>query len=124
MRTLLLACAIAVAFAGTAQAGRGAKPKGSHKICSTKTVGKNKKKVCTKVPMFSGHNADRSKLRTEPLEKPSGHIELTNFADEVLAVDIYKADGSLDDAALGKLDEMFRCKRSNEVRAVDPRLYE
>ena len=36
----------------------------------------------------------------------------------------FRDDGSLDDAALAKLDDMFRCKRSNEVRAVDPRLYE
>jgi uncharacterized protein YcbK (DUF882 family) len=123
--TTLLAVAIA-AGAGPAEAGRGKRPKGMHKICSTKIVGKNKKKkkVCRKVPMFSGHNASRSKLRVEPLEKPSGKIELTNFADEVLAVNIYRDDGSFDDAALAKLDDMFRCKRSHEVRAVDPRLYE
>jgi uncharacterized protein YcbK (DUF882 family) len=39
-------------------------------------------------------------------------------------VNIYRPDGSFDEDALAKLDEMFRCKRSNEVRAVDPRLYE
>src|SRR5262249_21336746 len=39
-------------------------------------------------------------------------------------VNIYKADGTFDDDALAQLDDIFRCRRSNEVRAVDPRLYE
>jgi len=124
----LIAVAIAAAGAGRAEAGRGSHPSGTHKLCSTKQVKTGKKtrtkKVCKKVPMFSGHNADRRTLRTEPLEKPSGDIELTNFNDEVLSVNIYRADGSFDEDALAKLDDMFRCKRSNEVRAVDPRLYE
>jgi uncharacterized protein YcbK (DUF882 family) len=125
VRSLVLAIfVVAGVLGGSADAGRGSKPKGNHKICSTKQVGKKKKKVCRKVPMFSGHNADRGKLRTEPLEKPSGDIALTNFAHEELALNIYREDGTLDEAALAQLDVMFRCKRSNEVRSVDPRLYE
>jgi uncharacterized protein YcbK (DUF882 family) len=75
--------------------------------------------------VFSGHNAAKQTLRTAPLDKPSGHIKLRaeNLAEEV-EVDIYKADGSFDDAALAKLDEMWRDPRCGEVRAVRPELYE
>src|SRR5690348_13150323 len=120
--TTLVAVAIAAAGAGRADAGRGTHPSGTHKLCSTKEVKVGKKtrtkKVCKRVPMFSGHNADKRSLRTEPLERPSGDIELTNFNDEVLKVNIYRADGGFDEDALAKLDDMFRCKRSNEVRSV------
>jgi uncharacterized protein YcbK (DUF882 family) len=118
--------AMALAAPRSAEAGRGVHPTGTIKQCSTKQVGKKKKKVCKRVAIFSGHNADRSKLRTEPLEKPSGKISVKadHFGGESLDVNIYKDDGSFDEAALAQLDELFRCKRSNEVRAVDPRLYE
>ncbi len=74
---------------------------------------------------FSGHNAAKSSLRTQPLDKPSGHIKLRaeNLGEEV-EVDIYKADGSFDDGALAKLDELFRDTKIGEVRAVRPELYE
>ena len=82
---------------------------------------KAKKRVAT----FSGHNAAKSGLRTEPLEKPSGDISLRaeNLGEEV-TVNIYKPDGSFDEAALAKLDDMFRCVRTGEVRAVRRELYE
>jgi uncharacterized protein YcbK (DUF882 family) len=74
---------------------------------------------------FSGHNALKSTLRTEPLPKPSGDIwvRAENLNEEV-KVNIYKPDGSFDDAALAKLDEVFRCARSGAVRAVRAELYE
>jgi uncharacterized protein YcbK (DUF882 family) len=74
---------------------------------------------------FSGHNALKSTLRTEPLPKPSGDIwvRAENLNEEV-KVNIYKPDGSFDDAALAKLDEIFRCARSGAVRAVRQDLYE
>jgi len=126
MLSFVLAAFTVVTAPRAAEAGRGTHPTGSIKQCSTKLVGKKKRKSCRRVAIFSGHNADRSSLRTEPLEKPSGNIALINenFGGEKLDVNIYKADGSLDEAALAQLDEIFRCKRSNEVRAVDPRLYE
>jgi uncharacterized protein YcbK (DUF882 family) len=74
---------------------------------------------------FKGHNAAKSSLRTEPLEKPSGDVWLRaeNLNEEV-RVNIYKADGSFDDAALAQLDELFRCTRTGAVRAVRAELYE
>jgi uncharacterized protein YcbK (DUF882 family) len=78
-----------------------------------------------RVAAFSGHNAARSSLRTEPLDKPSGQISIRaeNLNEEV-TVNIYKPDGSFDEAALAKLDDLFRCVRTGEVRAVRPELYE
>jgi uncharacterized protein YcbK (DUF882 family) len=74
---------------------------------------------------FQGHNADKSTLRKDPLDKPSGHIRLRaeNLNEEV-EVDIYKPDGRFDDGALAKLDELFRDTNVGEVRAVRTELYE
>jgi uncharacterized protein YcbK (DUF882 family) len=74
---------------------------------------------------MNGYNAPRSELRTDPLEKPSGDIWLKaeNLGEEA-KVHIYKPDGSFDDDALAKLDELFRCARTGAVRAVRPELYE
>ena len=80
---------------------------------------------CHRIAVFTGHNAAKQTLRTQPLDKPSGHIHLRaeNLAEEV-EVDIYKPDGTFDDAALAKLDELFRDPRCGEVRAVRAELYE
>jgi uncharacterized protein YcbK (DUF882 family) len=99
------------------------------KICTERTVksGKKtkKKRTCRYEPEFSGHNAAKESLRTEPLERPSGEIWLrSENLQEELRLNIYAADGSYDESALAQLDEVFRCKRSSEIRAVDPRLYE
>ena len=76
-------------------------------------------------PGFSGHNAAKSSLRTDPLPRPSGEIWLrAENLNEEFKGNIYKADGSFDDAALAKLDEMFRCTATGEVRAVRAELYE
>jgi uncharacterized protein YcbK (DUF882 family) len=78
-----------------------------------------------RVAAFSGHNAATSTLRVEPLAKPSGDISLRaeNLGEEV-KLNIYKADGTFDEAALAQLDELFRCARTGEVRAVRRELYE
>ena len=95
--------------------------KGTTKQCST-TNGKRK---CRRIATFQGHNANKATLRTEPLAKPSGDVWLRadNLAEEV-KINIYKADGSFDEASLAKLDELFRCRATGEVRAVRAELYE
>ena len=109
-----------------ADAGRGKKPRGSARVCTTATSGKKKgKRTCRRVAMFSGQLAAKDSLRDQPLDKPSGNIAVTSDnLKELVRVNIYKADGSFDDTALARLDEVFRCKRTGETRAVDPRLYE
>ncbi|MDX2092792.1 MAG: DUF882 domain-containing protein [Kofleriaceae bacterium] len=95
--------------------------KGTTRVCNT-TKGKKK---CRRIAVFQGHGAAKSTLRTEPLEKPSGDIWIyaENLAEEV-KVNIYKPDGAFDEAALAKLDDVFRCRKTGEVRAVKPELYE
>lgn len=83
------------------------------------------RKKCRRVAVFQGHNANKSTLRSEPLAKPTGDVWLRaeNLAEEV-KLNIYKPDGSFDEAALAKLDELFRCRQTGEVRAVRAELYE
>jgi uncharacterized protein YcbK (DUF882 family) len=85
----------------------------------------NGKRRCKTTSGFDGHGVDVAKLRTEPLPRPSGNVWVytVNFHEEV-KVNIYGEDGELDDDALAQLDDHFRCRRSGERRAVDPRLYE
>jgi uncharacterized protein YcbK (DUF882 family) len=112
---MLLLLALGAAAGTTAQAG--APSKGTMKQCA--------KGKCQRVAVFSGHNAAKQNLRAAPLDKPSGHIHIRaeNLAEEV-EVDIYKPDGTFDDAALAKLDDMWRDTKSGDVRAVRAELYE
>jgi len=86
---------------------------------------KAKKKGKKKDRYFKGHGVDKEELRTEPVDKPSGDLWLysPNFREEV-RVNIYDASGGFNEQALAELDAIFRCKRTGERRAVDPRLYE
>lgn len=149
-RKALLLAAVLVAFVGTASAaptgrspGLGARSgKVAAREATTKTGGKARKSIndkgttkqcssnggkrkCKRVAVFQGHNASKSTLRAEPLQKPTGDIWLhaENLGEET-KVNIYKQDGSYDDAALAKLDDLFRCRQTGEVRAVRPELYE
>lgn len=122
----LLLFALAAAGTSDAEAGRKRSNKGSTKVCTTTTGKKGKKtKKCRREKVFSGHGVAKDKLRVEPLDRPSGAIEI--FAEnlaEGATVNLYKEDGTFDDEALASLDEIFRCKRTDETRAVRPELYE
>nr|HEX4312625.1 DUF882 domain-containing protein [Kofleriaceae bacterium] len=75
-------------------------------------------------PTFVGHNAPKSSLRTTPLDKPSGNIKIkADNLDESLDINIYKSDGTLDDAVLAQLDKLWRCTATGQVRAVNSDLY-
>jgi uncharacterized protein YcbK (DUF882 family) len=86
--------------------------------------GKRKKRA-RRGPVFSGRLATASELRDEPLERPSGHIELyaVNFREN-LDVDLYREDGSFDPDAVDQLNHLWRCKRTDTEKSIDPRLYE
>ncbi|MBA3397969.1 MAG: YcbK family protein [Deltaproteobacteria bacterium] len=95
--------------------------KGTTRQCAER----NGKKKCRRVATFQGRNASKSTLRTEDLPRPSGDVWLRaeNLNEEV-QVNIYKPDGTYDEGSLARLDELFRCKQTGEVRAVRPELYE
>jgi uncharacterized protein YcbK (DUF882 family) len=104
-----------------AAARRSVNDKGSMRQC-TERGGKTS---CRRVAVFQGHNAAQSTLRNDPLDRPSGDIWIfaENLGEEFHA-NIYKPDGSFDDAALAKLDDMWRDTRTGDVRAVRAELYE
>jgi uncharacterized protein YcbK (DUF882 family) len=116
---LSLALALATALVVPAPGNGGGDAVAGHKHSSKKKSKKGKKSY------FSGHGVEKSELRTEPVPKPSGDLWLysPNFREEV-KVNIYDAKGGFDEQALATLDHIFRCKRTGEQRAVDPRLYE
>jgi uncharacterized protein YcbK (DUF882 family) len=138
---LALLLVVLCVSSGVAEAGHSKKKSKKHetalaekkhtkmKVCSEKLVTKGKrtrkKKVCSYHKQYEGSSVKTAELRTEPLEKPSGEIwvKSANLQEE-LKVNIYAADGGFDEAVLAQLDEIFRCKRTYTVRAIDPRLYE
>lgn len=74
---------------------------------------------------FVGHGVSEAELRASPLDKPSGHVVVEHKnVHESADVNIYNEDGSYNQAALARLDQVFRCRRTGEERALDPRLYE
>src|SRR5262249_53781608 len=74
---------------------------------------------------FDGRGVSENELRKDPLPKASGHLVVRNPAlHEELDLNIYKADGTFDQASLAALDHLFRCRKTDEERAMDPRLYE
>ena len=118
-------CVGAPAFAGTEKATAGSVTPAKSRTAKKAKKSKKRHKRHRRVAAFRGHNAAKSSLRTEPLPRPSGDIWVRseNLGDEI-KVNIYKPDGSFDDAALAMLDEVFRCVRTGAVRAVRPELYE
>jgi uncharacterized protein YcbK (DUF882 family) len=94
------------------------------RIQSKPVAPKNAKKAYRR-PAFTGANAPKTSYRKDPLPKPSGDLWIKAANQNVeLRVQLYKKDGSFDNAALAKLDDMFRCLATGEVRALDPRVYE
>jgi uncharacterized protein YcbK (DUF882 family) len=84
-----------------------------------------KKKKRSKVPAFAGQLARSDELRSEPAERPSGHVVLTavNFQERV-DVQIYDDKGDFDPDALDELNHLFRCRRTGTEKAIEPKLFE
>lgn len=91
------------------------------KVCKT-SKGKRR---CKWVARFDGHGVAETRLREEPLPRPSGDVWLYSVnSREEIKVNIYDENGETNPEAMAQLDHLFRCRRSGEERAVDPRLYE
>ncbi len=100
--------------------------KSSKKTRRVKARRKSKRRMKVKRRRgYRGQGVAKEDLRTEALPKPTGELWLyaENFREEV-KLNIYNDDGSINQSALASLDHTFRCKRTQEERAVDPRLYE
>jgi len=111
--------------AGKRRSRRANKRRGK-RVKKTKVCRRRKgKRRCRWIAEFQGKGVSKSSLRTEPLPRPSGDLWVyaVNFREE-LRVNLYDDRGDFDDEALARLDHAFRCKRTGDIRAVNPRLYE
>jgi uncharacterized protein YcbK (DUF882 family) len=113
-------------FAGTAMLGTASADEqdASRPTAAAPAVKGKKSKKRSRKAAFSGRLASPDELRDEPLDKPSGKIELyaVNFG-EALSVSLYNEDGSYNPDALDQLNHFWRCKRTGTEKAIDPRLF-
>lgn len=73
---------------------------------------------------FAGVVVPESALRKDPLGKPSGDLELRmNGLEESVKVNIYNEDGSYNVEALRSLDHVLRCRRTDDEKPIEPRLF-
>lgn len=77
-------------------------------------------------PVMTGALVPLSKLRSDPLPRPSGNLVVlpVNFPSERVEVNIYNPDGSFNEASLEQLYHAFRCKRTGTEKPIDPHLFE
>jgi uncharacterized protein YcbK (DUF882 family) len=97
-------------------------PDSDHVVAPSKP-GKHGKKH--KAQIFSGRLATAAELRDQPPERPTGKLSLlaVNFSESA-EVNIYNQDGSFNQDALDQLNHLWRCKRTDTEKAIDPHLFE
>ena len=74
---------------------------------------------------FSGRVVAESALRKDPLDPPSGDVEIHTIGlrNEVVKVNIYNEDGSYNIESLRQLDHVLRCRRTEDEKPIEPRLF-
>jgi uncharacterized protein YcbK (DUF882 family) len=120
-KSTTLALALALTFAApTAFAAGGGFDDDAPQKAKAHTKKKGKKH-----PIFSGYQVGETKLRNEPLPRPSGHLKLfaVNF-NEGLEVHLYDENGEFAEGALDQLNHFWRCKRTGTEKPIDPHLFE
>lgn len=87
--------------------------------------GPGKAKRAAARPVFSGWAVPESKLRTQPLKRPSGKVEMYSLHEPkvVVSVNIYNEDGTYNDDALDQLNHLWRCRRTETEKSIDPHLF-
>jgi uncharacterized protein YcbK (DUF882 family) len=73
---------------------------------------------------FAGRVVAESDLRTEPLPRPSGNLEIQSLANpsDRAKVNIYNKDGSYSVEAIEDLNFVLRCRRTDDEKAIDVQL--
>jgi uncharacterized protein YcbK (DUF882 family) len=73
---------------------------------------------------FAGRVVDEKDLRSEPLPKPSGNLEIVSLSNpkDRAKVNIYNADGSYSITAEEELNFVLRCRRTDAEKAIDIQL--
>jgi uncharacterized protein YcbK (DUF882 family) len=73
---------------------------------------------------FAGRVVPEDQLRQEPLSLPSGDLELRMLGlTEGVKVNIYNEDGSYNIESLRALDHVLRCRRTDDEKPIEPRLF-
>jgi hypothetical protein len=73
---------------------------------------------------FEGRVVPDDDLRQEPLDPPSGNLEVFSPGlNEGVKVNIYNEDGSYNIESLHALDHVLRCRRTNDEKPIEPRLF-
>jgi uncharacterized protein YcbK (DUF882 family) len=73
---------------------------------------------------FAGRVVPEDRLRQEPLPLPSGNLELRMLGlTESVKVNIYNEDGSYNIESLRALDHVLRCRRTDDEKPIEPRLF-
>ena len=85
-----------------------------------------KQKAKVRRPVFNGWLVPEARLRNKPVTRPSGNIIISSVNDpkNVVTVNIYNPDGSFSDEALEKLNHVWRCRRTEAEKQIDPHLFE
>jgi uncharacterized protein YcbK (DUF882 family) len=101
-----------------------ADPSATHSDPGVSTPARSKKKS-KRHAVVSGFQVSDEHLANQPAPRGSGHLKLfaVNFR-ESLEVDLYDDDGVLDPAALDQLNHLWRCKRTDTEKPIDPHLFE
>lgn len=91
---------------------------------SGKKVRKKRGKSRRKGGKFAGRVVAESDLRTEPLPKPSGNLEIVSLSNpkDRAKVNLYNSDGSYSIAAEEELNSVLRCRRTDDEKAIDIQL--
>jgi len=84
------------------------------------------KKKAAPHQIFNGYAVPEARLRAQPIKRSSGHIEMysLNAPKELVSVDLYNADGSYNDDAVEQLTHLWRCRRTETEKSIDPHLFE
>jgi uncharacterized protein YcbK (DUF882 family) len=73
---------------------------------------------------FFGRVVPDDKLRTTPLPRPSGNLSVVSAANpgDKATVNIYNKDGSYNLEALADINQVLRCRRTDDVKTIDTQL--
>jgi uncharacterized protein YcbK (DUF882 family) len=100
--------------------GEQAGPGGDRLVSQPTKKGKRKRR-----PRFQGYAVKDDDLRQEAFPRPTGdlYIYSPNWREEI-KVNIYNPDGSFNQRSLEALSHLFRCKRTDTEKTIEPHLFE
>ncbi len=125
MRSLGLSVAFTLVFGTTVYAQDAANIDSEMSTPAPTPPTPTKKRKKGRKPRFSGAAVPESELRPTLFPRPSGdlYIYSPNWHEEV-KVNIYNPDGSFNEDALKNLNHLFRCKRTDTEKPIEPHLFE